>query len=198
MYVLWRWCETTSLKRGFAPHLIRMGHCRRPNRKPDVHGRVWPCGDGLWGWIATLFWTALFITVLPLVLFSRGTSDGARLWKLMRRPDQTRPWIALWALQGEETCGVLPRNWDPELVRQMLVADPTSGQYPFIQLLAFYRLADEKNEQVALEHLENALAKSARCSKVLRQCIFWKPHSVARCGGKMSRRLAPGLHEQVR
>ena len=129
-------------------------------------------GDGLWGWIATLFWTALFITVLPLVLFSRGTSDGARLWKLMRRPDQTRPWIALWALQGEETCGVLPRNWDPELVRQMLVADSTSGQYPFIQLLAFYRLADEKNEQVALEHLENALAKSARCSKVLRQCIF--------------------------
>lgn len=129
-------------------------------------------GNGLWGWIATLFWAALLITVLPLVQFSRGTSDGARLWKLMRRPDQTRPWMALWALQGEETCGVLPRNWDPELVRQMLVADPTSDQYPYIQLLAFYRLADEKNEQAALEHLENALAKSARCSKVLRQCIF--------------------------
>lgn len=80
--------------------------------------------------------------------------------------------MALWALQGEETCGVLPRNWDPELIRQMLVADPTSAQYPNIQLLAFYRLADEKNEQVALEHLEKALAKSARCSKVLRQCIF--------------------------
>jgi hypothetical protein len=80
--------------------------------------------------------------------------------------------MALWALQSEETRGVLPRNWDPELVRQMLVADPSSGEYPYIQLLAFYRLADEKNQQVALEHLENALAKSARCSKVLRQCIF--------------------------
>jgi hypothetical protein len=129
-------------------------------------------GDGLWGWIATLFWTALLITVLPLVPFSRGKSDGARLWKLMRRPDQTRPWMALWALQSEETRGVLPRNWDPELIRQMLVADPSSGEYPYIQLLAFYRLTDEKNEQVALEHLENALAKSASSSKVLRQCIF--------------------------
>src|ERR1700688_2604312 len=50
IYVLWRWCETTSSKRGFAPHLIRMGHCRRPNRKPDVHGRVWPCGVEVWRW----------------------------------------------------------------------------------------------------------------------------------------------------
>jgi hypothetical protein len=46
-------------------------------------------GNGLWGSIATLFWTALFITVLALVSFSRGKSDGARLWKLMRRPDTT-------------------------------------------------------------------------------------------------------------
>lgn len=131
-------------------------------------------GSGLWGWTATLFWTAVLITVLPLVPLSTGLnkSDGARLWKLMRRPDQTRSWMALWALQSEETRGVLPRDWDSGLIRQMLVADPSSGEYPYIQLLAFYRLMDEKNEQVALEHLENALAKSARCGKVIRQCIF--------------------------
>jgi hypothetical protein len=38
--------------------------------------------------------------------------------------------------------------------------------------LAFYRCTDENNEGDALQHLENALAKSARTTKVLRQCIF--------------------------
>ena len=90
----------------------------------------------------------------------------------MRRPGRARPWMALLALQTEETRGVLPRNWDSELVRQMLMADPSSGEYSYIQLLAFYRCTDEKKEEVALEHLENALARSASSSKVLRQCIF--------------------------
>jgi hypothetical protein len=131
-------------------------------------------GRGPWGWTDTLFWMALLITVIPLVPVSRGLnrSDGARLWRLMRRPDQSRPWMALWALQTEETRGVLPRNWDAELIRQVLMADPSSGEYSYIQLLAFYRSTDEKKEQVALEHLENALARSANSSKVLRQCIF--------------------------
>jgi peptidase M50-like protein len=131
-------------------------------------------GRGTWGWTDTLFWIALLTTVGPLVPVSIGLnkSDGARLWILMRRPDRARPWMALWALQTEETRGVLPRHWNPELVRQMLMADPSSGEYSYIQLLAFYRCTDEKKEQVALEHLENALARSASSSKVLRQCIF--------------------------
>jgi hypothetical protein len=131
-------------------------------------------GRGTWGWIDTLFWIAVLTTVGPLVPVSSGLSksDGARLWILMRRPDRARPWMALLALQTEETRGVLPRNWDSELVRQMLEADSSSGEYSYIQLLAFYRSTDEKKEQVALEHLENALARSANCSKVLRQCIF--------------------------
>jgi hypothetical protein len=131
-------------------------------------------GSGTWGFTDTLFWTALLTTVGPLVPVSSGLnkSDGARLWILMRRPDQCRSWMALWALQTEETRGVLPRDWDRELVRQMLMADTSSGEYLYIQLLAFYRCMDEKKEQVALEHLENALARSAGSGKVLRQCIF--------------------------
>jgi hypothetical protein len=131
-------------------------------------------GRGTWGWTDTLFWIAMLTTVGPLVPVSSGLnkSDGARLWILMRRPGRARPWMALLALQTEETRGVLPRNWDSELVRQMLMADPSSGEYSYIQLLAFYRCTDEKKEEVALEHLENALARSASSSKVLRQCIF--------------------------
>jgi hypothetical protein len=131
-------------------------------------------GRGVWGWIDTLFWITLLTTLAPLIPVSRGTnkSDGARLWILIRRPDRARPWMALWALQTEETRGVLPRDWDPELVSQILMADPSSSEYSYVQLLAFYRCTDEKKEQIALEHLENALAGSSRTSKVLRQCIF--------------------------
>jgi hypothetical protein len=136
-------------------------------------------GRGPWGWTGTLFWTALLTTVCSIVPVSRGLnkSDGARLWILMRRPDQCRPWMALWALQTEETRGVRPRDWDAELVKQTLKADPSSGEYPYIQLLAFYRCTDEKQEQVALDHLEHALARSA--SGVLRQCIFLEAASAS-------------------
>src|ERR1700675_1323417 len=50
MDVLGRSCETTTSKRGFSPRLIRMGDCRRPSRKPYVHGRVWSCGVEVWQW----------------------------------------------------------------------------------------------------------------------------------------------------
>jgi hypothetical protein len=138
-------------------------------------------GRGVWGWNDTLFWVALLTAVAPLVPVSSGLnkSDGARLWILMRRPEQARPWMALWALQTEETRGVLPRNWDPELVRTALMADRFSGEYSYIQLLAFYRCTDEKKEQNALQHLENALARSASSSKVFRQCIFLEAASCS-------------------
>lgn len=131
-------------------------------------------GDGTWAWIGTLFWIGLLITIFPLMPFSSGLnkSDGARLWTLMRRPGQCRSWMALWALQTEETRGVVPRDWDAGLVSQMLMTDPSASEYPYVQLLAFYRCMHENRPQVALEHLENALARSARSTKVIRQITF--------------------------
>jgi hypothetical protein len=131
-------------------------------------------GPGRWGTTDTLFWMGLLTAVGPLVPASRGLnkSDGARLWTLARRPEQARAWMALGALQTEETNGVRPRDWDAELVAQMLLAEPSSGEYPYIQLLAFYRHMDQRKEQVALEHLEKALVTSGNITKVFRQCIF--------------------------
>jgi hypothetical protein len=124
MDVLWRSCETTTSKRGFSLRLIRDGRLQAAPVASLMFTVV--CGlvalrygDGLWGWIATLFWTALFITVLPLVSFSRGKSDGARLWKLMRTPDTTMDGIA--GTAGRRNSRRAARNWDPELIRQMLV-----------------------------------------------------------------------------
>jgi hypothetical protein len=59
------------------------------------------------------------------------------------------------------------------------MADRFSGEYSYIQLLAFYRCTDEKKEQNALQHLENALARSASSSKVFRQCIFLEAASCS-------------------
>jgi hypothetical protein len=139
--------------------------------------------DGKWNWMGTLLWTGLLITIAPWIPGSKR-SDGARLRMLIRRPEQSRSWMALWALQTEETRGVVPREWDAELVRQMLATDPSAAEYPYIQLLAFYRCTDENKEQEALEHLENALARSARITKVLRQCIFLE----AACSSARSRK----------
>jgi hypothetical protein len=131
-------------------------------------------GRGTWGWIGTLFWVGLLITFVPLLPLSSGMnkSDGARLWTIIRRPEQLRPWIAVLKLQTEETGGILPRDWDAEVFDQMLMADPSANEYPYIQLLAFYRFADQNQEDEALKHLENALRRSARCGKRFRQCLF--------------------------
>jgi hypothetical protein len=131
-------------------------------------------GRGTWAWIGTLYWVSIMITSAALIPFSSGLnkSDGARLWLLVRHPDQCRSWMAVLGVQTEETEGLMPREWDAALVNQMLQADASMREYPYIQLLAFYRCIDQNNEQLALEHLENALATSARCGKRLRQCLF--------------------------
>ena len=71
-------------------------------------------GPGLWGTTDTLCWVGLLTAVGPLVPASKGLnkSDGARLWTLARRPEQARVWMALRALQTEETNGVRPRDAD--------------------------------------------------------------------------------------
>jgi hypothetical protein len=83
-----------------------------------------------------------------------------------------RPWTALLALQTEETRGVVPRDWDAEVFNRMLMADPSANEYPYIQLLAYYRFTDRNQEEEALRHLENALTRSARCGKRFRQYLF--------------------------
>jgi hypothetical protein len=131
-------------------------------------------GRGTWGWIGTLFWVGLLITFIPLLPLSSGInkSDGARLWTIMQRPEQLGPWMAVLKLQTEETGGILPRNWDAEVFDQMLMAEPSANEYPYIQLLAYYRFIDQNQEEEALKHLENALRQSARCGKRFRQCLF--------------------------
>ena len=135
---------------------------------------VFQYGDGLWGWAGTLAWAGLLTTIVSVIPASSGLnkSDGARLLVLMRQPERARAWMALYALQTEETNGVLPRDWDAELVRLMLTTDPSASEYPYTELLAFYRSMNENSEQEALQHLENALARSARGGKPLRQCLF--------------------------
>jgi len=126
------------------------------------------------GWIGSLFWAALLTAIVSLVPISAGLnkSDGARIWTILRSPEQFRSWSALLALQTEETQGVTPREWDAELVTEMLTASRSANEYPYVQMLAFYRSLHEKQDQEALQHLENALATSDRCGKVFRQCIF--------------------------
>jgi hypothetical protein len=94
-------------------------------------------GHGMRGWNVTVYWVALLVVVGPLVPASSGInkSDGARLWELLRRPDQCRAWMAVRALQTEETRGVLPRDWDKKFVQQMLMASPSAREYPYIQML---------------------------------------------------------------
>jgi hypothetical protein len=138
-------------------------------------------GNGLWEWIGSLVWVGLLTTIVSLIPASSALnkSDGARLLVLMRHPEQSRAWMALCALQTEETHGAVPREWDAELVRQMLMIDPSAGEYPYIHLLTFCRRMNENNEQEALGHLESALARSAHSGKILRQCLFLEAASCS-------------------
>jgi len=77
--------------------------------------------------------------------------------------------MALSALQSQETRGTLPKDWDAELVRQVLTAEPSSSQYPYVPLLIFYRCEEQKNASAANNHLVNSLATSAKSRKALRK-----------------------------
>lgn len=118
-------------------------------------------------WINVLFWMAL-LTMTLLIPASAGLnkSDGARLRDLLHHPDGVGPWIALVALQSDEKRGVRPRDWDPELVERALITPPDVNEYPYSELLMFYRQADLGNEAAATEHLENVLATSVRGQKL--------------------------------
>jgi hypothetical protein len=137
-------------------------------------------GDSVWYWIDGLLSASLLILFFSLVPFSGGInkSDGARLWFLLRREEQSRPWIALLGLQTEDANGVVPRNWDSQLVTGALMTKPNQGEYAYAQLLALYRFADLEDELTALVHLENALSSPPR-AKPLQQAIFLEAASVS-------------------
>jgi hypothetical protein len=138
-------------------------------------------GSGSWDWISTLFWGST-IGVSAVIPYSSGgiRSDGALLWQLLRHPDRSRRWIALLALQTEEAGGVLPRDWDPGLMAEILETDDADSYYPAVQMLAGYRSVDQADNETALRHLENALAVSSRHgSKRIRHWCFMEAASMS-------------------
>ena len=137
-------------------------------------------GSGIWNSVGTLFWVALFTGIISAVPFSSGLSrsDGARLLLLLCHPERALSWMALLALQTEEAKGLRPREWDPELVRHALAVETGANEYPYCQLMAYYRRLDEGEESTALEHLENALARSVVAGKLVRQLLFLEAASA--------------------
>ncbi len=87
-------------------------------------------------------------------------------------PARARSWAALLALQTEDVNGVRPRDWNSDLAGLVLAIDPSAAEYPFCQLVACYRRLDEGAESLAVEHLERALARSARAGKPFRHAWF--------------------------
>ena len=137
-------------------------------------------GSGIWNSVGSLFWIALLTLIFSVIPFSSGLnrSDGARLSLLLRHPDQALSWMALLALQTGEAKGLRPREWDPELVRHALSFGAEAREYPYCQLMAYYRRLDEGAESAALQHLENALARSAKTGRPMRHVLYLEAASA--------------------
>jgi predicted ester cyclase len=133
-------------------------------------------GDGTWSWVGTLFWASLVLMFLSLVPQSSGLnkSDGARLWQIIRHPDQARRWAAIIAIQSEEANGLLPREWNSTLFSQMLEVGPNASEFLFCQFLAYSRCVDQAQNEDALQHLESLLDASARAGKQLRHALYFE------------------------
>ena len=127
-----------------------------------------------WNWTGTLSWISAVLVLVSLLPYSGGVnkSDGARLLALARNPKDCRAWMALLALQTQETGGTLPRDWNLELFTEVMKTEPASSQYPYVQLLSYFRSADQDNEEAGFEYLENALAASAKSGKCFRHALF--------------------------
>jgi len=138
-------------------------------------------GNGGWDWIGTMFWISWFIVVMSLIPYRAGLikSDGARLWQLIRRPEQTRTWAALLALQTEDMKGVRPRDWNPRTFAKIVNADISSDEYLACQLMAYYRRVDEGCDETALAHLERALAKSTGRPRAVHYLLFAEAASAS-------------------
>jgi len=128
-----------------------------------------------WG---TLFWSGVVTVAFSVVPFSVDSlkSDGARLLLLWRRPAEAHAWIALVMLLAEETNGVLPRDWTPELMSLALTSAP---ELAYVQLLAYCRSLDLGDQEPASIHLEAALANCAHGGRALRHAIFLNAASAS-------------------
>ena len=137
-------------------------------------------GSGTSSWISTMFWASslCILSLLPL-RSAVNWSDGARLWMLLRRPAESRAWIALIALQAEETRGALPREWNPELVALAFNVQTDWEAYSYRQYLDFCRFIDLQNDTEALDCLERALAHSGKDGKKLRRAYYLEAAAVS-------------------
>jgi hypothetical protein len=77
-------------------------------------------GGGAYDWISTLFWGAAF----PLT----SLQDGFVLWQYLRHPHRASYLQAVSLIRAQDARGVLPRDWDPELMDMVNnPADSSSG-----------------------------------------------------------------------
>lgn len=137
--------------------------------------------SGAWDWVGTLFWASLLLLILSGAPYSSGLnkSDGGRLWQIVRHSQQARRWAAVLGVQSEEAKGLRPHEWNLQLFNQILDVGPSASEFLYCQLLAYYRRLDESREADALEHLERALASSARVGKPLRHVLFLEAASAS-------------------
>jgi hypothetical protein len=137
-------------------------------------------GSGFWNFTGTLFWTSLFLGFVSGIPYSYGLqqSDGARIGRLLRHPEQFRQLTLMLTVQTEEANGVRPKDWSQHLCDQMLAVQSSAPEYLGSQLLTFYRLVDLGDEWAALTHLENALSKSGNAGKELRPALFLEAASA--------------------
>ena len=138
-------------------------------------------GSGEKDWIGSFFWASLFILVLAVIPMTAGLnkSDSARLWQLIRYPERARAWIALLAIQSEDANGVRPRDWSPETFQRLMQVDASAGEFLHCQYRAYYRCLDEGSEATALDHLENAIAKSGRAGIIWRHSLYLEAASAS-------------------
>ncbi len=131
-------------------------------------------GNGATNWIGTLAWMSLFIAATSMIPYNSGLekSDGARLYHLLRDPTHASTWIALIEMTSEDVNGVRPRDWSNETFERILAVDPAAPEYPHCQLLAYYRASDRGLPDEQVQHLENALARSAEAGVLLRHALF--------------------------
>jgi Peptidase family M50 len=132
-------------------------------------------------WVGSLFWMGLFMVVSSVTPFSEGVkkSDATILWQLVRAPRQVAVWMAMISIQAADAKGVRPREWNLELFGELLSADVFVDEYPSFQLLAYYRRLDEGADALALEHLENALARCGRANNAMLQGLFLEAASAS-------------------
>jgi len=138
-------------------------------------------GSGERDWIGSVFWASLLVLLLALIPVTSGLnkSDSARLWQLIHHPERSRGWIALLTIQSEDANGIRPRDWSAKKFQRLMQVDASAGEFLHCQYRAYYRCLDEGSEAAALDHLENALAKSGRAGIIWRHSLYLEAASAS-------------------